>query len=71
MTSDLRKVISVTEFLNRGYCSRPTLYSLLHRGELRAMKIGKSTKIFLDSIDEWVARSEAAAEAKLRRKASA
>jgi excisionase family DNA binding protein len=44
-------------------CSAPTLYALIHAGELKSFKIGKYRKIVESSIDTLIERNLAAQNA--------
>lgn len=36
--------------------SKPSVYDLIHRGELRIVKYGRATRVVVASIDEYVER---------------
>lgn len=51
-----RKVLKPHEVAEQIRCSRRQIYDLYNEGELEGFKVGRSIKIFADSIDDFVNR---------------
>jgi excisionase family DNA binding protein len=50
-----REAFSVREFCSRYGICRQTFYDEVHRGRLRAVKLGKKTLVLRADADAWVA----------------
>jgi excisionase family DNA binding protein len=48
--------VTVADACERLSCSRTTLYHLLDLGELRSFKIGRSRRVLMSSINEYIKR---------------
>lgn len=48
--------MTLGEFAARFALSRPTIYRLVERGELRLVKIGRASRIRREDAEAWAAR---------------
>jgi excisionase family DNA binding protein len=51
---DATRLLTVSEACERLQVSRPTLYGLIRRGELRTITIGRSRRIPLSALNRFV-----------------
>ena len=51
-----RVLLTIDETARAMSLGRTFVYSLLRRGELRAVKVGRSRRIVADSLSEFIAR---------------
>ena len=54
-TMNIREAFAVREFCARYGICRQTFYDEVHRGRLRAVKLGKKTLVLRADADAWVA----------------
>jgi excisionase family DNA binding protein len=48
--------VTVAEACDRLSCSRTTLYLLMERGDLRSFTIGRTRRVLMKSIHDFIAR---------------
>lgn len=51
----MSEFMTVAEFSSRFAVSRPTIYRLVARGELRLVKIGRASRIRCEDASRWAA----------------
>jgi excisionase family DNA binding protein len=58
-TSDGARLLTVDDVCNRLQCGRTYVYALLQKGTLRAVKLGRLTRIPLAELEEFIAHKVA------------
>jgi excisionase family DNA binding protein len=59
---DAAQLLTVRQVCDRLQCSRTYAYGLLQRGQLRAVKLGRLTRIPLHTLEEFIAHKVADAQ---------
>lgn len=60
----MKKLLTITEFIDRYGVSRSTVYRLFDTGTIKPIKIGRSTRIKIEDAESWV--DALTAQSKLR-----
>lgn len=58
MGSDVRILLKPTEVAEALGCGRTAAYELLNSGEVPIVRLGRSLRVALDDLNEWVERQK-------------
>jgi excisionase family DNA binding protein len=53
-----RELITVREAATRSSWSSAYLYRLVERGEIEGVKAGRSVRVYVDSLFDWIERNQ-------------